>query len=230
LTCIKTIIFFDPESPGLSDKQRIKSLRHQVHMSLEDYINDRQFDSRGRLGEILLLLPNLQSITRQMIEQIQYAKFNGQAKTDNLIDEILLGGIGEFQQHNIIPSGIIVPTIVQQADQNNGISTSPIPTSMTNDVECFTTMANGSVIVCNDSSPSPPGSNPSITVLSSVQPKFVDKITKPTEIDLNEHAYFSHSPPLYLNQQNAISPSVSPQPHPTLNISTSEAYALSQIS
>lgn len=61
-------------------------------MSLEDYINDRQYDSRGRFGELLLLLPTLQSITWQMIEQLHFIKLCGLAKIDNLLHEMLLGG------------------------------------------------------------------------------------------------------------------------------------------
>ncbi len=67
-------------------------MRYQVQMSLEDYINDRQYDSRGRFGELLLLLPTLQSITWQMIEQLQFIKLFGLAKIDNLLQEMLLGG------------------------------------------------------------------------------------------------------------------------------------------
>lgn len=67
-------------------------MRYQVQVSLEDYINDRQYDSRGRFGELLLLLPTLQSITWQMIEQIQFVKLFGMVKIDNLLQEMLLGG------------------------------------------------------------------------------------------------------------------------------------------
>ena len=67
-------------------------MRYQIQINLEDYINDRQYDSRGRFGEILLILPNLQSITWQMIEQIQCARLFGMAKIDNLLQEMLLGG------------------------------------------------------------------------------------------------------------------------------------------
>ncbi|KAG7263827.1 hypothetical protein CRUP_003836 [Coryphaenoides rupestris] len=70
--CLKAIVFFDPDAKGLSDPVKIKRMRYQVQVSLEDYINDRQYDSRGRFGELLLLLPTLQSITWQMIEQIQF--------------------------------------------------------------------------------------------------------------------------------------------------------------
>ncbi|XP_054718685.1 hepatocyte nuclear factor 4-gamma-like isoform X2 [Uloborus diversus] len=90
--CLKAIVFFDPYAKGLSDSSRIKVLRDQIQTSLEDYVNDRQYDSRGRFGEILLLLPALQSITWQMIEQIQFAKLFGMARIDNLLQEMLLGG------------------------------------------------------------------------------------------------------------------------------------------
>ncbi|RMB95663.1 hypothetical protein DUI87_27775 [Hirundo rustica rustica] len=89
--CLKAIIFFDPDAKGLSDPSKIKRMRYQVQVSLEDYINDRQYDSRGRFGELLLLLPVLQSITWQMIEQIQFVKLFGMAKIDNLLQEMLLG-------------------------------------------------------------------------------------------------------------------------------------------
>merc|ERR1719347_533764 len=99
--CLKAIVFFDPNARGLGDVNRIKSLRYQIQMNLEDYICDRQYDSRGRFGEILLTLPSLQSITLQMIEQISYAKNYGVA-IDNLLQEMLLGGA---VYHNINTNG-----------------------------------------------------------------------------------------------------------------------------
>ena len=85
------MIFFS-EAKGLTDPQKVKGFRYQIQVNLEDYINDRQYDSRGRFGEILLLLPALQSITWQMIEQIQFAKLFGMARIDSLLQEMLLGG------------------------------------------------------------------------------------------------------------------------------------------
>ncbi|KAK3863562.1 hypothetical protein Pcinc_030684 [Petrolisthes cinctipes] len=90
--CVKAIVFFDPIIRGLRDVEKVKALRYQVQLLLEDYINDRQFESRGRFGQILLTLPALQSITWQMIEQIQFAKLFGNTKIDNLLQEMLLGG------------------------------------------------------------------------------------------------------------------------------------------
>ncbi|XP_044154210.1 hepatocyte nuclear factor 4-alpha isoform X1 [Bufo gargarizans] len=99
-SCLKAIIFFDPDAKGLSDPTKIKRMRYQVQVSLEDYINDRQYDSRGRFGELLLLLPTLQSITWQMIEQIQFVKLFGMAKIDNLLQEMLLGGSANEASHS----------------------------------------------------------------------------------------------------------------------------------
>ncbi|XP_022903691.1 hepatocyte nuclear factor 4-gamma isoform X3 [Onthophagus taurus] len=89
--CLKAIVFFDPNAKGLSEPHRIKLLRYQIQINLEDYISDRQYDSRGRFGELLLTLPALQSITWQMIEQIQFAKLFGVAHIDSLLQEMLLG-------------------------------------------------------------------------------------------------------------------------------------------
>ncbi|XP_069477328.1 hepatocyte nuclear factor 4-gamma isoform X2 [Ambystoma mexicanum] len=97
--CLKAIVFFDPDAKGLSDPLKIKTMRFQVQVSLEDYINDRQYDSRGRFGELLLLLPTLQSITWQMIEQIQFVKLFGMIKIDNLLQEMLLGGASNDASH-----------------------------------------------------------------------------------------------------------------------------------
>lgn len=70
----------------------MKGIRHQILKNLEDYISDKLYDSRGRFGEILLLLPVVQSITWQMIQQIEVAKMIGVAHIDNLLQEMLLGG------------------------------------------------------------------------------------------------------------------------------------------
>ncbi|KAJ8413475.1 hypothetical protein AAFF_G00094710 [Aldrovandia affinis] len=96
---LKAIVFFDPDAKSLRNPSKIKSMRYQVQMSLEDYINDRQYDSRGRFGELLLLLPTLQSITWQMIEQLQFVKLFGLAKIDNLLQEMLLGGLSTEPSH-----------------------------------------------------------------------------------------------------------------------------------
>ncbi|KAK9744416.1 Ligand-binding domain of nuclear hormone receptor [Popillia japonica] len=134
--CLKAIVFFDPNAKGLSEPQRIKALRYQIQINLEDYISDRQYDSRGRFGELLLTLPALQSITWQMIEQIQFAKLFGVAHIDSLLQEMLLGGAVEAPQPMVTTSTCHSPT-----DQLlNGNLVSP-------------GQQNGNIIIVNDMSP-----------------------------------------------------------------------------
>ncbi|KAG9474464.1 hypothetical protein GDO78_004657 [Eleutherodactylus coqui] len=135
-SCLKAIIFFDPDAKGLSDPTKIKRMRYQVQVSLEDYINDRQYDSRGRFGELLLLLPTLQSITWQMIEQIQFVKLFGMAKIDNLLQEMLLGGStneAPHSHHSLHPhlvqehlaTNVIVANNTLPAQLHNGQMSTP---------------------------------------------------------------------------------------------------------
>lgn len=84
------------DARGVVDPMKIKAIRFQVQVNLEDYINDRQYDTRGRFGEILLVLTNLQSITWQLVEQVHLAKAYGVVKVDNLLQEMLLGGMWQF--------------------------------------------------------------------------------------------------------------------------------------
>ncbi|KAJ7311879.1 hypothetical protein JRQ81_006194 [Phrynocephalus forsythii] len=107
--CLKAIVFFDPDCKGLSEAGKVKNMRFQVQVNLEDYINDRQYDSRGRFSDILLLLPPLQSITWQMIEQVQFVKLFGVARIDSLLQEMLLGGTSmDVPQYPSGPSSLSI--------------------------------------------------------------------------------------------------------------------------
>ena len=88
----ENIIFVILDAKGLSNPVKIKAMRTEVQINLDDYINDRQYNARGRFGEMLLLLPSLQSTTWQMVEQIRYARMYGTAHIDDLLQEMLLGG------------------------------------------------------------------------------------------------------------------------------------------
>ncbi|KAM8947155.1 hepatocyte nuclear factor 4-beta isoform 2-T2 [Pelodytes ibericus] len=127
--CLKAIIFFDPDCKGLSEQGKVKNMRFQVQVNLEDYINDRQYDSRGRFSDILLLLPPLQSITWQMIEQVQFAKLFGVARIDSLLQEMLLGGSamegGQYMHSGnsslsleLIPGHTVHPTSLPSSPAN----------------------------------------------------------------------------------------------------------------
>lgn len=80
------------DAKGLGEPQKIKALRFEIQTTLEDYISDHQYASRGKFGEMLLLLPTLQNIALQLTEQLQILKLFGVAKVDSLLQEMLLGG------------------------------------------------------------------------------------------------------------------------------------------
>lgn len=68
-------------------------MRDQILVTLEDYVNDHQYDSRGRHSKLMLIITAVHLITGQLIEQIKFAKAFGTAKIDNLIQEMLLGNV-----------------------------------------------------------------------------------------------------------------------------------------
>lgn len=119
-----SILFIDAR--GLNEPQRIKTLRHQILNNLEDYVSDRQYESRGRFGEILLILPVLQSITMQMIEQIQFAKIFGVAHIDSLLQEMLLGGnFPHYNKNNDLVIKKFVLIFIGELADNNAPLTPP---------------------------------------------------------------------------------------------------------
>ncbi|XP_044058433.1 hepatic nuclear factor 4, beta isoform X2 [Siniperca chuatsi] len=85
--CLRTIVFFAPDCPGLESPQVVRHLRFQAHLLLEEAICEQ----RGRFGEILLMLPPLQSVAWQMVETLHLAQLLGEARMDDLLQEMLLG-------------------------------------------------------------------------------------------------------------------------------------------
>ena len=81
------------DARGLSDVARVKLIRFQTQTLFDDYVNDRQYDMRGRFGELLLLLPSVQGISWQLVEQLHAAKQCGLITVDSLLQEMLLGGV-----------------------------------------------------------------------------------------------------------------------------------------
>ncbi|XP_026071756.1 hepatocyte nuclear factor 4-beta-like isoform X1 [Carassius auratus] len=85
--CLKTIVFFAPDCPGLQCTQTVRRLRFQAQVLLDEATSEQ----RGRFGELLLLLTTLQSVAWQMLEQLQLMRLLGKANVDSLLTEMLLG-------------------------------------------------------------------------------------------------------------------------------------------
>ncbi|KAM8762097.1 hepatic nuclear factor 4, beta [Acanthopagrus schlegelii] len=119
--CLRTVVFFAPECPGLKSPQVVRHLRFQAQLLLEEATCER----RGRFGELLLILPALQSVAWQMVETLHFAQLLGEAQMDNLLQEMLLGEGANTAQGSPLPSGDD-PT---QDQQTSVISHSPSPSS-----------------------------------------------------------------------------------------------------
>lgn len=72
----------------------VRHLRFQAHLLLEEATCER----RGRFGELLLILPPLQSVAWQMVETLHLAQLLGEARMDSLLQEMLLGEAAKVEQ------------------------------------------------------------------------------------------------------------------------------------
>ncbi|KAM6980629.1 hepatic nuclear factor 4, beta [Aplochiton taeniatus] len=85
--CLKSVVFFAPDCPGLENPQTVRRLRFQAQVLLDE----TACEQRGRFGELLLMLPPLQSVAWQMVETLHLARLLGEARVDSLLLEMLLG-------------------------------------------------------------------------------------------------------------------------------------------
>ncbi|XP_014905046.1 hepatic nuclear factor 4, beta isoform X2 [Poecilia latipinna] len=123
--CLRAIVFFAPaDCPGLEHPQLIRYLRLQAHVLLEE----ATCDQRGRLGELLLILPALQSISWQMVETLHLAKLLGEARLDSLLQEMLLG------EGTATTQGQCAGSILNCERQND---LRPSPATFTSELPCF---------------------------------------------------------------------------------------------
>lgn len=74
------------DCPGLESPKVVRHLRFQAQLLLE-----ATCEQRGRFGELLLILPPLQSVAWQMVETLHLAQLLGEARMDSLLQEMLLG-------------------------------------------------------------------------------------------------------------------------------------------
>ncbi|GAA47660.1 hepatocyte nuclear factor 4 [Clonorchis sinensis] len=92
IACLRAIIFFDPNCPNLTEGGRsvVRTCQYQIQTELMHMMNDKLYLPQGRFGALLLLLPDLRSITHRMVHKLQLAKQMGLAWLDGLLSDILL--------------------------------------------------------------------------------------------------------------------------------------------
>ncbi|CAJ0962779.1 unnamed protein product, partial [Mesorhabditis belari] len=110
---LKAIVFFNPVSHDVTDYERVDGARLECLAALEkrcariEEIAMRG-GSRCRLGRLLLLLPPLQAIAQQLIEDVQLAAVFGVANVDALMQELILQ---DASANNVITTLAATPTI-----------------------------------------------------------------------------------------------------------------------
>ncbi|XP_061599331.1 hepatic nuclear factor 4, beta isoform X1 [Cololabis saira] len=120
--CLRAIVFFAPDCPGLQNPQGTRHLRLQAHLLLEE----ASCEQRGRFGELLLILPPLQSVAWQMVETLHLVQLLGEARLDSLLQEMLLG------------EGAKAGNNLTQDQQNDLTSPTNVPSAPSQDLTSLT--------------------------------------------------------------------------------------------
>lgn len=92
---LKAVAFFDPIARGVDESTaEVDNTRQQVLDAFERHVRfvSPLRDTPRRFSQLLLLLPPVLGIARDLIEDVQLAKLFGLASIDRLMDELMLPG------------------------------------------------------------------------------------------------------------------------------------------
>uniref|UniRef100_A0A914UUC2 Uncharacterized protein n=1 Tax=Plectus sambesii TaxID=2011161 RepID=A0A914UUC2_9BILA len=90
---LKALVFFNPLAKGVEkSKERIEETRQEILAALEHHVTkvSPNRDMPNRFGNLLLLLPPMLAIARDLIEDVQLARLFGLANIDSLMQELML--------------------------------------------------------------------------------------------------------------------------------------------
>jgi len=90
--CLKAIVLFTPDAPGLSDPTYIENLQEKCQCALEDYMRSQYPTQPSRLGKLLLRLPSIRTVNQSVIEQVFFVRLVGKTPIETLIRDMLLSG------------------------------------------------------------------------------------------------------------------------------------------
>ncbi|CAF0722412.1 unnamed protein product [Rotaria sp. Silwood1] len=102
-SCLKAIILFTPDAPGLSDPGHIDNLQEKSVLALEEYIKSQYPSHMNRFGKLLLRLPSLKLVSAHVIKEIFFVRLVGKTPIESLIRDMLL-------TNNTIPNGTVSTT------------------------------------------------------------------------------------------------------------------------
>ncbi|XP_065671418.1 COUP transcription factor 2 [Hydra vulgaris] len=90
--CLKAIVVFSSDAPGLNDPQYIETLQEKTYFALEDYIKTQYPLQPTRFGKLLLRFPSIRIISATVIEQLFFVRLVGKTPIETLIRDILISG------------------------------------------------------------------------------------------------------------------------------------------
>ncbi|XP_040572678.1 nuclear receptor subfamily 2 group F member 1-B isoform X2 [Lepeophtheirus salmonis] len=161
--CLKAIVLFSTDPPGLTDITLIEQLQEKSQCALDDYCKIHHPTKPSRFGKLLLRLPSLRTVSSAVIEQLFFIRLVGKTPIETLIRDMLL--CGTAFQWPITPaslsplsqlSGIITPNNLL-AQRRSVSPPTGTPTSLAGPLSSSN----------NSSPPSPPANNNSNNSASS---------------------------------------------------------------
>jgi len=90
--CLKAIVIFTSDAPGLGDPQFIETLQEKTQCALEDYTKTQYPNQPTRFGKLLLRLPSLRTISASVVEQLFFVRLVGKTPIETLIRDMLMSG------------------------------------------------------------------------------------------------------------------------------------------
>ncbi|XP_054258478.1 protein dissatisfaction-like [Macrosteles quadrilineatus] len=88
--CMKAVILFTPETPGLVDVQPVEMLQDQAQCILGDYVRGRYARQPTRFGRFLLMLPSLRGVRQSTVERLFFKETIGDIPIQRLLGDMYL--------------------------------------------------------------------------------------------------------------------------------------------
>jgi len=91
-SCMKAIVLFTSDAPGLSDVQIIEQMQEKSQCALEEYCRSQYPNQPTRFGRLLLRLPSLRTVSSAVIEQLFFVRLVGKTPIETLIRDMIMSG------------------------------------------------------------------------------------------------------------------------------------------
>jgi len=121
-SCMKAIVLFTSDAPGLSDVQIIEQMQEKSQCALEEYCRSQYPNQPTRFGRLLLRLPSLRTVSSSVIEQLFFVRLVGKTPIETLIRDMIMSG-PSFQW----PSNSTTSTSPVTSVSTHTAHTAPLP-------------------------------------------------------------------------------------------------------